>query len=1006
MWAMHALRGAVLAAGVVAIALLLAAFLAPPVLTFPSAVLVWLASALLAMLAFALALAPALRYRGSRIARLLSERDPELATRLRSALELTELASPGVSGRDRAAALEPSGRGTASSPAAEGGTEVEHDAPAPVAYSRELVAAHLAEVERGLDSVPPARILPLRKLWHVSVAVGLFGLVVAGAALSREPAAWLFLRGLRSPADVRADGTRIAEVVKHFEVRISYPGYLDRPASTLHDPRELDVPAGSHIELRVTPLFSALRGTLRSAAGEIALTLNQEGELEGRFTAQASGRWQIGIEDRALRYEDPRSFELRVSADSKPSISIEDPHNGAFVTAEASIPLRFVANDDVGLAAVDMHVRTPDGRERQRRLFSALDDGGSKPTLRAAVELVPEELGAREGDTLVVWLEAQDEDAVHGPNVGKSAEVSLEVTAKGRTLSGFIPDLQVIADAAVGVLADRLESAVPDDSKQARARFTDLERGTRAWIGRLEALLAQADRSQAGAIVDSDQLRGVKRRTLRLLGHEAGLHGAIVRGKLERIETDARFVEELERDVLLLADMLAKAHVDEAKIIAEELRGLKQRIEGLLSELGKSRSPQAQRELMSEIAKAERRLAELAQSLSRMATRVPSEFVNREAVPQQEAQSSLADLERAVRENDLQAAADHLDALAKQIDDLAAQLGQGGLRLAESRFGPRDKALAAAQQRLGMLAAEQQRLAERSGEIAQGAERRGRGEAANERARSLAPQAEQLQRAVSDLLEESPPGWRSPAMSRAQERLRDARAALQTGDLAQARDMSEAGERSLREASAELSSEAGMFAGHRGETAERARRAERAQLEAERLAEAIERAMPDVSDHTTDAERERMRGDLDPQRQARKAAQGLEEAFSTGPDGVPLSPEAAEAMQVARESMRKAEQALEQGSADEAASEQRDASERLQAAAEQLARKQQGSSAAGGGGARTTERTQADGKVKIPGEADWKGPTELRRRLLDAMHEGSPSGFEAAVERYYEELLR
>ena len=29
-----------------------------------------------------------------------------------------------------------------------------------------------------------------------------------------------------------------------------------------------------------------------------------------------------------------------------------------------------------------------------------------------------------------------------------------------------------------------------------------------------------------------------------------------------------------------------------------------------------------------------------------------------------------------------------------------------------------------------------------------------------------------------------------------------------------------------------------------------------------------------------------------------------------------------------------------------------------------------------------------------------------RRKLLDAMHEASPSGFEAAVQRYYEELLR
>jgi hypothetical protein len=242
-------------------------------------------------------------------------------------------------------------------------------------------------------------------------------------------------------------------------------------------------------------------------------------------------------------------------------------------------------------------------------------------------------------------------------------------------------------------------------------------------------------------------------------------------------------------------------------------------------------------------------------------------------------------------------------------------------------------------------------------------------------------------------------------MSRAQERLRDAHAALQTGDLAQARSMSEAGERSLREASAELSAEANMFPGHNGETAERARRADRAKQDAERLSRAIDQAMPEASEHMTEAERQRLRGDVDPQRKAREGARALEEAFSKGPDGLPLSPEAVESMQAVRESMRQAEQSLEQGEAESAAREQKNASERLKKASQQLAQKQQGG-AAGGGQRGGNENARAEAPVKIPGEGDWKGPTELRRKLLDAMHEGSPTGFESAVERYYEELLR
>lgn len=966
LWAIHVLRGGAIAIGAATCAVLAAAFLAPPVLTRGSAVLIWFWASAIALAAFALALVPALQYRGSRIAELIAARDPALAARMRSAIEL-------------------------------------HGAPVH-GTSNDLVAAHLADVELALSGLPPAHVMPWKKLAHWSLGVGLVAALAGGFFLLRNPRAQLLLQGMRTPAPVLPDGTRVANVMKYLQVRVSYPSYLGRPPHALENPRKLEVPVGSHLELRVTPAFAALRGSLRARSGEVVLAHAEDGTLEGRFTARHSDSYRIRIESNGVRYEDPRAIELRVAADTKPTVDIEEPANGAFVTADASIALRFVASDDVGVAAVDMHVRTPSGVERQRRLFSALDDGGAKPALRAAVELVPAELGAREGDTLTVWLEAQDEDAVHGPNIGKSAEVSLEVTGKGRTLSGFIPDLQAIADAAVDVLGDRLEQDVPDDSKAARARFASVEKTSRAWLAQLDAILLRADHAQASSVVDSDQLRGVKRRNLRLLGNEALLHMSAVRPAPERMAADARAVDELERDVLLLADMLAKAHIDEARVIAEELRGLKQRIESLLDKLGKNQSPEAERELLAEIAKAERRLAELAQSLSRMATRVPSEFVNRDAVQEEQAQSSLGDLEKAVREHDLQAAANHLDALARQIDDLAGQLGQGGLRLAENRFGPRDKALAAAQQQLQMLASEQDRLASRSAELARGAQKRAPGSDGAERARQLAPQAEALEQQVSKLASEQQ-GWQSAAMSRAQERLRDAHAALRTGDLARGKDMAEASERGLLEASGELSAEASMFPGKNGETADRARRAERARQEADRLSDAIGQAMPPAAGQMTEVERNRLKSDVDPQRKAGEAARQLHDQFSKGPDGLPLSPETADALEEVQKSMREAADALEEGQVDQAAQEQRAAAERLQKTAQQLAKKQ--GAAMGGGGQRSGgEGARADAPVRIPGEGDWKGPTELRRKLLDAMHEASPTGFEAAIERYYEELLR
>jgi hypothetical protein len=970
LWSIHALRGLWAAAGAAALATLFASFVTEPVLTRSSALWVWSCIAVASALALVWVLSPLRHYRGTRIAEIVAGADPALSHRLRSALEL--------------AALGP------------------NDAK----VSRELLSAHVADVQRALDEVPAQRVLPWSRLLHRSVVLAIGCLALFAFATWRGPGFSSFVHALVAPASERNDGTRIASVVASVHVRLAYPSYLGREATLLEDPREITAPAGTTLELTVKPRFAAERGRIIAHPRTLPLTAAEGGVLQGKLSLHSEADLHIELESHGVRYEDPRAIALHVTPDATPTVHIDEPRNGSLAPPGEVISLRFVASDDVGVANVQLHARVADGgAEKLRQLFSAIDDGGPLREVRSGAEIVPEELGAREGDTLVIWLEARDADLVSGPHVGKSQEISLEVARPGEGLSEFIPSLQQIADGAVDLLGRRLEQPVSKDPTESRQRFEALNRGARAWLGELDALLRHAESART-APLDVDQLRGMRKRNEHLLLVEAGLHAPITRGFAEREGADARHVDEIERDVILLTDMLARAHVDEAKAIADELRELKKHIESLLDELGKTHSPDAERELMREIAKAQRRLAELAQSLSRMATRVPGEFVNRDAVQKEAAESALTSLQRAVENHDLRSAADHLDALAKQIDELAAQIGQGGLRLQESRFGPRDQAMAEARQKLGMLGTEQNRLTERSGSVTRGALERGQHGQSDARARALAPQAEALERESQQLAEGPGNGFDSAAANRAAERYRDARDALRAGDLAQARGAAQSAERGLRETAAELDNEAHMFPGHHGEVAQRAAQARQAAAEAERFSDSIDRAMPELSQQLSDADKQKMRADADAQKKAADAAEQLKQQFQKGPDGLPLSPDATEALDQARHSMQKAQRALERGQPDEANREQQQASDRLQRLSKQLAEEQRGGR--GGKGKREGEYgdLNRNAPVHIPGAEEWKGPIELRRKLLDAMQESAPAEYEAAIKRYYQELMR
>jgi hypothetical protein len=974
LWWLHGLRGLILGAAAAGLTVLLASHLSEPVVTQARALWVWTAATAAALGAFAWALLPAWQLRGTRIARVVADTDGLLAERMRSALELSD------------------------------GTSISQGS------SRALLAAHLADVQRGLSELPTQQLVPWSKLWRFSSLLGVIGLAAFGWLSFQEGPLQAFVGALITPARERSDGTRLTSVISQLSVRLTYPSYLAREATWMTDPTEARVPAGTTLDVHLTPRFSAERGRILAGDQSVALTIGNDATLVGRYTVQAETKLRFEVIRNGVHYEDPRSLVLHVEPDSAPSIRIVEPESGRLAPPTELLTLRYNANDDIGIANVQLHARVEGGAEKNQVIFSALDDGGPQRELRASASLLPAELGASEGDTLVLWLEARDNDLVNGPHVGRSQEIVLEVAKPGKGLSELIPTLQQIADSAVDLLGHRLDAPVSKDAQPARERHEGLQRAGRGWLAQIDSLLRRVEESSdhTPLDLDVDQMRGLRKRNDRLLTAEAGLHSPALRSFAERSSADTRQVEELERDVVLLADMLARAHVDEAKAIADELRALKKHIEDLLNELENKPSPEAERALMQEIAKAQRRLAELAQSLSRMATRVPSEFVNRDALSKEAAETELASLERAVKDHDLRSAAQHLDALAKQIDELAAQIGQGSLRLQESRFGPRDQALAQARQKLGMLGAEQDRLTQRSSEVMKNALDRGAKGMPDSSGESLAPRAEALGKTAAELAQAPGSGGQSSAAYRATERLRDARDALRAGDLAEARGMAQSAESSLRETAAQMESDARMFPSQRGDSQQRAAQARQAAEDAEKLTDDIDNAMPDVSDHMSDSERQRVRGDADAQRAAADAADQLQKQFEHGPDGVPLSPEATEKLQQAQKAMQQAERALQRGKPDDAHRAQRDASEQIKELSESLAEQQRGGGRGGGKGKQdgSSGDVQSDAHVRIPGTENFQGPTELRRKLLDAMQEAAPSGYEPAIKRYYQELMR
>ncbi|MFK7990147.1 MAG: DUF4175 family protein [Sandaracinaceae bacterium] len=905
--------------------------------------------------------------RGVGITRLLKDLDPALPSAAKSAFELG--ASP------------------------------------PPEASRAMIEAHRDRVRRSLAALPAKRVVKWRWLRHPAMGLGALGLLCALGALSSERGS-AGAYALIHPGERDAEGERVAVAFADVEAHVIYPSYLAREADSVLDPTVLEVPRGTSIELRARPGLEASAAALRVDDRDQEMERGQDGRFFARFVVRedatltlrlrtADGDWIVDAVGRSVH----------ALIDEAPAIELLEPSESIVLEEPREIPFSWEVTDDIGVASVDLVLRTVDGIETRRRTDDYAE--AQRPSLaQGAATVDPTLLAMQPGDEVTVWIEARDGDVVNGPNLGRSSQITITLASEATLRERRLATLLELLDQSLSLLADRLERDVPAEEEPARARWTAMEAESTAFVDALRSYAEEIRGDEGSRATDVALYRSMANRVRRLTHEERMAHPARLASHDRRTQIDARAVEELEDDTLTLDDLLGRARVADAAEIARELESIRREIRSLLSELRRAETPEARQQLLAAIGRAQARMRELAGRIAQMGTSVPQEFMNASEQAAQEGQNSLTAMREAVQRGDLESAERLATELQHQIDAMARALGDTESAIAESRFGPRERAMANAMESLADLEGEQQSLSSR------GTERRGRaaesalesiGGQDNAVGRRLAERSDAIRDALDEVGRDRLSGFEQDVYDAARQRLIDTRDALRAGDLGEARRMGRAAADNLGELSRDLDLSALMFPGHEGETGADARRARAADDSLRELRRELDEALPDMSSHVQPRDQGQMRSDAERQAEARQATERLAEAFAEGPDGSPLDDDAPRELRDAANDMEGAARALEAGDPLESARLQEEAAARITDLRERLENQQQ---SGGGGGGESGQDDESRRPVVIPDADAFEGPMEMRRRLLDAMREGAPSGYEDSVRRYYEGLLR
>jgi hypothetical protein len=864
-------------------------------------------------------------------------------------------------------------------------------------FSRELIVAQRVGLLRSLDASPVRKFIPWRWLVQPAFAITLLLAAVAWWSLDFDRAAAGRYAMLHTETGV-VEGARTSHVVARTDAELLFPDYMERASEHAEDADRLIVPRGTAVEYAITPIGGAARVVVELPGRHVEAE-RVGNQFVASFVADTNGPLEIYVESaRGERRVDHRARSIRVQLDEPPRVSIIAPEEDLVAEARQPILLQHNATDDYGVQELTLIIKLPNGEHLRRAILTPSED--SQRELYGERVLRLEEFSLAPADAVTLWLEAKDGNRVDGPGVGRSAVRTLTLASEITRRRDRIVELEKLLESLLATLAVRLEQPLPKGMQEARRRRA---RAMTPYNGAMSLLAHVGDHRGPRTI---PLLLDMKKRLERKHKREAAAYGGGgQRGNRDRF--DRLIVEELEKDILVVADLISEARLNDAAEIALEMQQLRREIASLIGELRRGQTPELQRALMAALDRAERRMEALRQQLREAMRYVPGEFVNRQAQQATKSTDALRSVREALANGDLDAAEAALAKLDQTIEAMTRALAQSEESLVEARFGPRERALMKATDTIRDLEVEQKRMADKARRVGEKAVDRvadGQESLASEIRGELEKIAEEVSELLGGVNEDALGPYESSLQGRAGERLSDFQKALESGDLGEALSMAKRVAQAANELAKDLELSAMMFRGRGGQTADAAAQARQAAARAQDLRDAAQGAVPDITGALTEGERQQLEKQAGEQAKAQQATHQLARRLREEVGGVPVSEEAAEQLESIERPMQRAARSLEEGDPLEANKQQEAAADQLRRLRQHLESQQRNSG--GDGGKDRGKGTRAKERVDIPTGRSKADELAWRRRVLDAMNGTPPEGYQQAVDDYYERLLR
>jgi len=431
--------------------------------------------------------------------------------------------------------------------------------------------------------------------------------------------------------------------------------------------------------------------------------------LQGNLVLFQPQKYQILVEDPLGFRNSPISYEMRVRPDGFPTVEILKPTEDLEINGDETLPLEFSARDDFGIQEVSLAIRIGDRQEK----VPVEKEENKKLIPRERFDWDLGKLGLREGDEAIYHFEVLDNDTISGPKLGVSKALRLRLKNLKGEHKQVAEMIRELSQQMVDLLGDHLETT-PLSQKDALSREASADRNfaqkADEMTKRIEEIMRRSEKDRLSDFATWSDLEALKH-NLEFTKDELLKRKQEASSADEKARLNDEISSELERMSLLSEEINKRLNAQEAASTAQDLMKSQER---LMEALDKLKSGDKNLDaILKEISQMANLLASLQQSLSQMASRLPEEFANSDAVRGlnfNEMLSALEEIRKKLMQGDIEGAMRLAQELFNQMASMMAALQGANQQSMSSMMGRMQGEMMRSASELEQIAREQQEI--------------------------------------------------------------------------------------------------------------------------------------------------------------------------------------------------------------------------------------------------------------------------------------------------------